>query len=137
MKSAVKHAAVFAAGAALATGGIFSGTAYAADASGTQAAGNLEAASNPQQSCRESEDRLTCNVKHTMAWGSWQDVDFYCPESLPWVKVDAPDLFERVKGIVYGPYDNGPDDGGHFWLRLNAFPSDVFDFTYHCAGSQT
>lgn len=77
---------------------------------------------------------LRCDVEHTMGWGSWADLNFWCPDELPWVSaIEGNGPNGSTGGFIYGPYDDGPDDGGHFWLRLNAFPSGDFKFRYICS----
>lgn len=85
--------------------------------------------------CTDGDTAADC-VSNAFALGGWHwlDVDIGCPDALPNADVDSITTHGSDLIAWYGPYDNGPADGGHFWLRTNNLlpKTSTIWFTWRC-----
>src|SRR5262249_19898595 len=98
--------------------------AVAALVTGLAAAAPAARAEGPGSHCLTVRaDKTLCesNAMRIGPW-AWMSVDLACPDDRPWVRGDQQVVSSPNRSsflYLHGPYDNGPDDGGHFWLRVN------------------
>ena len=105
---------------------------------GLVGAASADAARNPGYGCvtpgPPSQTTSCVSDQMTIDAYMWADISLACPDDRPNVTG-----VKTATGLInYGTYDDGPADGGHFWIRVNnVAPIDIkFKVTYNCKAAK-